>query len=286
MELGANLNKKKPLLRGDSLSGLFTALVLNEILVELDSDLKERALARLNTGDPGDDGLGDTGGYMDDLALALAFDDLTFAIKRFDELGEIHNIQLNRDKTKILSTLDPSVPVENPALLNAFSLLPDSSHLEGGAIYLGIPIGSSTFVSDTLDTAATRFDSMRLDIQNQLQDLQTQVSLFIKCLQPTVSHLLAADVLLHAHNADPDLDPFKWESPFVTRLQESTANFIAYIAGCSVNEVMPGTSAWTIAHLPVALGGLGFQDYSSRAVASFVVPSATAICHAIKGFKL
>jgi hypothetical protein len=78
-------------------SSLFTALVLHEILEPLDSDLKDRALARLNAGAPGDDGLGtqgNTGGYIDGLALTLAFDDLTFAIERFDDL--VVHIDINR----------------------------------------------------------------------------------------------------------------------------------------------------------------------------------------------
>jgi hypothetical protein len=46
------------------------------------------------------------------------------------------------------------------------------------------------------------------------------------------------------------------------------------------------THPWHIAHFPISSGGLGFQDFSAQAVASFIVLFAGTICQSLEGFSL
>jgi hypothetical protein len=43
---------------------------------------------------------------------------------------------------------------------------------------------------------------------------------------------------------------------------------------------------WHIAHFPISSGGLGFQDFSAQAIASFIVPFTGNIHHLLEGFSL
>jgi len=110
------------------------------------------------------------------------------------------------------------------------------------------------------------------------------MTLFTKCLQATVPHLLAADVLLRVPGTLHPLDPYNWSSPFVARLNASTASFLAYLTGTSTTSFDLSSPQWFLAHTPVASGGLGLHDYAARAVASFIVPLARSIHFATHGF--
>jgi hypothetical protein len=73
---------------------------------------------------------------------------------------------------------------------------------------------------------------------------------------------------------------------FLDLLQSFTAAFLAHVSGHEIDDVSFGTHPWQIAHFPISIGGLGFQDFSAWAVASFVIPFAGAICHSLEGFSL
>jgi hypothetical protein len=200
-----------------------------------------------------------------------------------DHGGGIH---LNLDKSIILSTLDPTKPMSDPTLDQALSKLKPSNHLQNGVIYLGSPIGNSNYVANTLTEAAKCFNIRHKAIQNQLEDLQTQMVLFSKCLLPSIPHLLATDVLLHFPSFHDDFDPYSWTSPFIKLLQSSTAAFLAHVTGRNITEVLPNMHPWHIAHFPISSGGLGFQDFSAQAIASFIVLFAGTIRHSLEGFSL
>jgi len=99
-----------------------------------------------------------------------------------------------------------------------------------------------------------------------------------------VPHLLAADVLLQMPGAFHLLAPYNWSSPFVSRLNASTASFLAFITGESTTSFDTSSLQWFLAHTPVASDGLGLHDYAAHAVASFVVPLARSIHFANHGF--
>jgi hypothetical protein len=49
---------------------------------------------------------------------------------------------------------------------------------------------------------------------------------------------------------------------------------------------MPNMHPRHIAHFPISSGGLGFQDFSAQAIASFIVPFTGNIHHLLEGFSL
>ncbi len=159
-------------------------------------------------------------------------------------------------------------------------------HLQNAVVYLGTPIGNPNYIETALSNAAKQFDIWWKAIQNQLEDLQTKMTLFSKCLLLLITHLLATDVLLHFPFLCDDFDPYHWTSPFLDMLQSSTAAFLAHISGHESNDVSFGTHPWQIVHFSISFGSLGFQDFSVWAVASFVIPFAGAKCHSLEGFSL
>jgi hypothetical protein len=116
--------------------------------------------------------------------------------------------------------------MSHPALDQVLSKLKPSNHLQNGVVYLGSPFGNSDYVANTLMEAAKHFDIRRKAIQNQLEDLQTQMVVFSKCLLPSIPHLLATDVLLDFPSFHDDFDPYSWTSPFIKLLQSLTAAFL------------------------------------------------------------
>jgi hypothetical protein len=172
----------------------------------------------------------------------------------------------------------------HPALDQVLSKLKPSNHLQNGVVYLGSFIGNSDYIANTLTEAAKHFDIRHKAIQKQLEDLQTV--LFSKCLLPSIPHLLATDVLLHFPSFCDDFDPYSWTSPFIMLLQSLMAAFLAHVTGRNITEVLPNTHPWHIAHFPISSGGLGFQDFSARAIAFFIVPFACTIHHSLEGFSL
>jgi len=274
--------------QGCPLSPYFACKVLHPVMKELNKRLDARAALRLANGDPGDDGFGSrsaNGAYLDDAGTLCPYVDCDFAITTFKELGLPHGLRLNFDKTKALITLDPEILPDNDSLTTALQRLKPTKRLTRGTVYLGAPMGSNDFVAEELEAACDTFDSSRLHIQQQLSDLQTQMSLYCQCLQATIPHLLAADVLLRGPSSPQPVNPFKWCSPFVSRLSASTANFLAFESGHSASLFGHDSVSWFLAHVLVAGGGLGLMDYSARAVASFVVPLATSLHHATIGFS-
>ena len=154
----------------------------------------------MTSGDLGDDGIGSRtpiGNCRNDCSLVLPFADIAFVIDFWEHEGPPSHLCMNCDKNKILYMLDPTIMPNNPALHNALSCFKPTSCLTHGITVLGTPIGSPTFIHQYLMDAAHTFDECSCSLQAQLDDLQqTKVSLFQWCLQPSVLHLLAADVLL------------------------------------------------------------------------------------------
>jgi len=244
--------------QGCPLSPFLACKVLHPILHALYTKLMHGAAALLASGDLGDDGKGSEmvmGSYLDDTGAMIPYIDIEFAICTFQELGAPHGLILNLDKTKILTTLDPEVLAVDPDLLPALELLTPTNCLSHGTVYLGSPFGCNAFITEQLDSAADVFDASHLAIQSQLSDHQTQMTLFTKCLQATVPHLLVADVLQHSSSALHPLDPYDWSSHFVSQLKDLTAAFLAFIAGQPVSSFRGSSPQWFLAHTPVVSGG-------------------------------
>jgi hypothetical protein len=279
---------KEGFTQGCPLSVIFACKVLHPVLKQLKEALDARAQSRLLAGNSGDDGEGSRtpmGNYLDDCSLVLPFEDIAFVLDFWEREGPSRGLCMNRDKNKILYTLDPTSAPDTPTLRHALSYFKPSAQLTDGTTVLGTPIGSPTFIHQYLMDAADTFEERSHSLQTQLDDFQTKVSLFQRCLQPSALHLLAADVLLRSISASHPIDPYAWSSPFVQRLNNTTASFLAHISGHSASHFAPGTHPWFLAHLPIQLGGLGFTDLSARAVASFAVPMVRSIRYALQGIR-
>jgi len=95
-------------------------------------------------GDCGDDGNGSEPAislYLDGTGAMVPYVDVGFAIRTFQELGAPHGLLLNLDKTKIHMTLDPEIPADDPALLQALELIKPATRLTWGTTYLSSPFG-------------------------------------------------------------------------------------------------------------------------------------------------
>jgi len=245
-----------------------------------------RAAAYKALGDNGDDDNGSEpamGSYLDDTGTMIPYVDVGFAICNFQELGAPHDLHLNLDKTKILTTLDPEVPADDPDLLQALELIKPANWLTCGTTYLGSPFGCRSYVLEQLDSAADAFDASRIAIQAYLSDHQTQLTLFTKCLQATVPHLLAAEALLQVPGALHPIDPYQWSSHFVSRLNALTASFLAYITGQPITSFNISLPKWFLAHTPAASGGLASKTLQLRQLLllSFHWPVPSALLHRV-----
>jgi hypothetical protein len=98
------------------------------------------------------------------------------------------------------------------------------------------------------------------------------------CLPGTIP--VAADIALHSPSAIHPIDPYAWSSPFLLCLNATTSNFLSHISGHPVLHFHSSSPQWTITHALISMGCLGFQDYATGAVASFIVPLVRSICYA------
>ena len=102
--------------------------------------------------------------------------------------------------------------------------------------------------------------------------------LFKSCAQPSLQHLLSSDIY---YNYDPitDQDPHTWQSPFITAITHANTKLLQFLGDTA--QLPP--SATTIAHHPVAAGGLGFRNPAHTAKTAFVVSLTRSIRYATHG---
>ena len=112
--------------QGCPLSPVFAALVLHLVLTCINQDIADRTNARHLC-------CSDSLSYHDDTNQFLRYLDLCYYMLQFNELGKPHGIQLNYEKTFILTSTTGHSPINllNPAdqqaLQSALDLLP---HME------------------------------------------------------------------------------------------------------------------------------------------------------------
>jgi hypothetical protein len=114
------------------------------------------------------------------------------------------------DKSGALVSLDPSIIPNNQDYMDRVSLLQPHKIYTSGFVFLGTPLGHPSFIHHHLMSKAIEFDKQCMALQQQLDNLQTKMSLFQNHLQGTIPHLLAADVLLHSQSAIHPIDPYAW----------------------------------------------------------------------------
>jgi hypothetical protein len=257
---------------------MFASTVLHLALTDLCSSLDAHAMARLALGNTGDDRFSShsiIGNYHDDGGILIPNEDMQFAYKEFDRVGKPHSLCANWDKSGALVTLDPNIQPTSPAFLDGISILWPEKVNTSGTVFLGTKLGHPSFIAQHLNDKATKYDECCCrSMQCQLDDLQTKTSLFHNCLQGTIPCLLAADIALRSLSAIHPIDPYAWSSPLLLHLNAMTSDFQSHISGHPVSHFHPSSPQWTITHVLISMGSLGFQDYTTCAVASFIIPLA------------
>jgi hypothetical protein len=269
--------------QGDPLATILSCLVLHRLLEQLNARLLQRAKTRLNSKQAGDDGLGSqsaTSSFIDDTFAYLTYEDLAPFLQDFKELGPPLGIRLNRTKTKILtttSTQPSSTHLSTTQLHHLHLALAElngkDSEVTHGTRFLGAPLGSTDYVNTFLDNAATTFHTQTQRLIARLPNKQTACTLFKLCAIPSLSHLLATDVL---HNTVLDSPPSltTWHSPFAARIHITTSLFLQHLSDSLTD--LPDLS-WLIAHTPIRDGGIGIRDHEEAAVTSFLIPIIRSI---------
>ena len=98
---------KEGVSQGCPLSPLFASFVVAQLLEPIDSLLRERAAARLASGDPGDDGFGGIShllGYVDNISSCVYLSDLPFLCNTLNNIGASLGCFVNPSKTQILTS--------------------------------------------------------------------------------------------------------------------------------------------------------------------------------------
>jgi hypothetical protein len=211
--------------------------------------LAERALNRLQAGDPGDDHKGSQAcpsGYFDDQTCMLHPDDIIPFLDTIVTHGPPLGVKLNFSKTKLLTTTTsisvhqgttPRCKTLQTVLHYITSHAPQdlqttlNPEITTGTRLLGQPIGAKTFCADYLHKAACKYTNNLHQVQAQLSDHHSKFLLFRACSQPSITHLLSADFFLNAPFVPPpDLQLHTWSSPFISIIQEANKNFLAHLA--------------------------------------------------------
>jgi hypothetical protein len=146
---------------------------------------------------------------------------------------------MNKTKTKIL-TLPEGLYTQATLLPEQFSHLNDTltlldgnnSEIKGGFRLLGQPIGTDTFEAAFLQKVAHTFATAISCLSKHIKDPQSMAMLFKFCALLSLSHLLAADILLQTTSTgNTSIAP--WTSPFIEAIQATTESFLLSLSRTS-----------------------------------------------------
>ena len=276
----ATIQQEEGFSQGCPLSPLFACLVLLTLTNQLNNILQQRANTRLNNNDPRDDdkgGISHTASVMDDTSICLSYPDILPFLRDFETLGPPYGIHLNQQKCKLLtattgtSPLGTLNPTDKQHLQSALEFLnphcPTDAKITEGIRFLGQPIGSTNFITQLINDKLLQAEEKALAIR-ALPDSQTQSLLFRTCLLPTLSHLMATDILLRmklhptSSPPSPTSTPLLWSSPFTAKIDEITTSFLQHLTHAQTVPI----HSLLIAHLNSSLGGLGYRCHRSSAI--------------------
>ena len=271
--------------QGCPLSPLFSCLVLLALTNKLNKEQAKRAQLRKVSHDPHDDtmgGIGHTASIMDDTSVCLPHCDLLWFLQRFEELGKPLGIILNKNKTTILTSTTGTSPSHNlkpeqqQNLQKALEFLspdnPEKAEITHGVRFLGQPIGSQSFAQQYINQKLENMCN-KMDCLTQLNDLQTQHSLFKYTMISSIMHLLPSDILLANPNQDPRTT--LWTSPTTQRTEKLVARFLAQLTSLPEHQITETSTL--IATMPQRLGGLGYHQAATAAYPRFLTQTARAI---------
>ena len=291
--------------QGCPLSPIFATLVLHRILQPLDKALKERAQARLQAGNPGDDGFGSIAhllAYMDDISSTVAHEDIEFFCKEIERLGINRGCIVNPQKTRILTSCSGEsilhlLPPTTATILQrtiarySIEINGDKSstpvELTTGFRLLGTPVGSKEFASrfyrEQLEGVRKGLTSM----SQAITDTQTRLKLFSTCIIQKLPHLLDSEIMHHYPTDDPSCfeNWYNWSGELTSEIDSITTSFLKQLLNLPTEEPLPHISK-LICHLNINKGGLGILNPSLRAAPDFVLNMMISRRRSIRGFNI
>ena len=188
--------------QGCPLSAIFAAFVLDRVLQPLDKLLQERAKARLENGDLGDDSMGsitNISAWVDDVYGAIPLVDLKFTCSTIRELAAPLLLILNVHKTRILTStyrasIIPRLAEVNPSLAIGIKatiaeFLERKNPIDGkktipvelmeGFCLLGTPVGSPRFAQEFFEERLAEVRQKVKALEKGVPNLQTCLRIFL-----------------------------------------------------------------------------------------------------------
>jgi hypothetical protein len=225
--------------------------------------------------------------YHDDTSTVLPYEDIPWFLNRFQQLGNPVGINLNLQKTQLLTTLTDQSPlphltrIQQQCLTETLQLLGPHAEQRNGIRLLGQPIGSPSYVSNFIDQKIHHLETFTTNkLFFRLQDHQTQLALLKHCIVPSIQHLLATHVY-HTYNVHTSNELHQWHTETTIRIQGIIHNVFAQI---TQQQSLP-SHALPIIHLPATLGGIGIRDPIATAVPSAITTFTRSLRYAQFGIS-
>eukprot|EP00978_Attheya_sp_CCMP212_P021192 scaffold61663_cov51-Attheya_sp.AAC.1 len=277
--------------QGCPLSIFFSCIIFHELLQILDSDLRSHAKKRRQSGNRGDDGRGsisDILAFMDDGQVVLPYSDLRFFLDRFTALGPSYGLNLEKDKTVILTStsgisLAPLLSSSDQADLKDSIQTYTTNKQENlhGVDVLGYPIGNSNFMEQHLIKTDATLTTDTTTLSQELPSLQTSTCLFKHCLLARLPYHSYTDVLTSPLPPQHQ-DPFCRQTPHTRRIDLLTKNALKYATGHS--NITP-SSLLQLSQLSPRHGGCGFYDSKFFSSSAFISQCIRSIRYATTGIR-
>ena len=298
-----HLQMREGVTQGCPLSPLFASFVVARLLAPIDQLLRDRAAARLASGDPGDDmhgGISHLLSYVDDISTCVYLPDLEFLCTTLRSHGASLGCFVNTSKTRILTSCNGLSQIQaitdaNPELgrslassIATFSNERDPSdpsitrpvELTEGCRLLGHPVGSAAFASAFFDKCTSTVTQCIASLSNSITDPHTKLRIFSSCLLQKIPHLLSSDIMYHLPHDDPHPPWETWNGP-LTRTTDSLIH--SFLSTLLKTDEIP-SYALHIAQLGLSGGGLGILCPRLRAAPDFVLTMTTVCRRATTGF--
>jgi hypothetical protein len=296
----------KGISQGCPLSPLFASFVVARLLEQIDKLLRERAMARLTSGNPGGNGYGSIShllSYVDDVSTCVYLLDLAFSCNTLKTHSTSLGCFVNTSKTRILTSCDGTSPLAritdaNPSLglsikqsITTFSNTPNPLdptgpplpvELTSGFHLLGHLVGSVPFAQDFFTTCLTTINRCITSLSDSISDNQTRLHLFSQCIIQKIPHLLSSDVLYHLPQDDQKKPWDVWNG----QLTSATDSIIHTFLESLLQLLNILDHAILITQLGISAGGLGLLCPQTRAAPDFVISMTSAIRCATLGFRL
>jgi hypothetical protein len=276
----ANFPQWEGFAQGCPLSGAFSDLVLSMVLQPINHELQQRHFQSIIPPPA-------TLSYHDDTSIVLPYTDIPWFLTRFQELGNPLGIQLNLQKTQILTTLTEESPLpylhpsQQQALLDTLQILGSNAEQRHGIRLLGQPIGSAYYAETYLNQKIDQIHNLTSQkLFYRLNDHQTQTALIKHCIIPSIQHLLATHVY-HTFNTESHDDLHQWHTDSTIQLRMIIHNTFAKLT----NQMTLPPHAIPIIHLPATLGGIGIRDPIATAVPSALTTFSRSLRYAHFGIS-